>query len=427
MSKNLQDRLLSEMQAWTLVDPHTHIQALAPASKTFADLLGYHYYTELVHSAGTPREVIENPQLAPKEKIKLLAGKLPALANTVQYSWLLEIAHELLGLDVPAIDGAQWETVANHAEKKMQASHWVEEVLAKSKLSAVFLTNDFDDPLQGFDTSKYIPCLRVDDLVFHFAKQSTQERLETCTGTRPHNLATLRTALESLFQRFHLAGARACAISTPPGFSPERPDELSLDGLISRASKASETLGAGEEEALARGIFWEVTKKCQDYRLPFDLMIGVLRRVYPAGVYKGQDLYDSPVSLIQYAQLFSAFPSVTFPLSVLASVTNQELVSYGWIFPNVAANGHWWYSNTPSIIERDLEHRLEAMPAGKIIGYYSDMYKLEFALPKFNMYKRILAKVLAQRFVIDRNWKEEQALALAYKVLRSNVQDIFGV
>ena len=128
-------------------------------------------------------------------------------------------------------------------------------------------------------------------------------------------------------------------------------------------------------------------------------MIGVNRGVYPGGVYQGQDLYDSRVSLIQYRELFNAFPQVTFPISVLASVTNQELTSYAWIFPNVVTNGHWWYSNTPTYIEHDAAGRLEAVPRTKQIGYYSDMYKLEFALPKFAMYKRILAKVLAERFV----------------------------
>ena len=77
-----------------------------------------------------------------------------------------------------------------------------------------------------------------------------------------------------------------------------------------------------------------------------------------------------------------------FPVSVLASVTNQELTSYAWIFPNVVTSGHWWYSNTPAFIEHDLAARLEAVPATKQIGYYSDMYKLEFGLPKFRMYKR---------------------------------------
>jgi hypothetical protein len=136
-------------------------------------------------------------------------------------------------------------------------------------------------------------------------------------------------------------------------------------------------------------------------------------------------LYDSRVSLIQYRELLNAFPQVTFPISVLASVTNQELVSYSWIFPNVVTCGHWWYSNTPAYIEHDLGARLEAVPRTKQIGYYSDMYKLEFGWPKFVMYKRALAKVLAERFVIDRHWTEDRALALGRDVLRENVERIF--
>ena len=129
--------------------------------------------------------------------------------------------------------------------------------------------------------------------------------------------------------------------------------------------------------------------------------------------------------MIQYAPLLNRFPSVQFPISVLASVTNQELVDYAWIFPNVVTHGHWWYSNTPSWIARDLAARLEAIPANKQIGYYSDMYKLEFALPKFAMYKRLLARQLAEQFVMDRRWPEERAVALGHQVLRGNVESVF--
>ena len=87
--------------------------------------------------------------------------------------------------------------------------------------------------------------------------------------------------------------------------------------------------------------------------------------------------------------------------------------------------GHWWYSNTPAYIEHDLAARLEAVPRTKQIGYYSDMYKLEFGLPKFAMYKRMLAKMLAERFVIDRRWSEDRAIALGRDVLRDNVDRIF--
>src|SRR5262249_4495966 len=105
------------------------------------------------------------------------------------------------------------------------------------------------------------------------------------------------------------------------------------------------------------------------------------------------------MSLIQYAELFNAFPEVPFCVSVLSSGLNQELVSYSWIFPNVITSGHWWYSNIPAYIEADLRARLQAVTKTKQIGYYSDMYKLEFGLPKFNMYRRLLAKVLADDFV----------------------------
>jgi glucuronate isomerase len=42
------------------------------------------------------------------------------------------------------------------------------------------------------------------------------------------------------------------------------------------------------------------------------------------------------------------------------------------------------------------------------------------------MYKRILAKILAERFVVDRNWSEERAVDLGRQVLRGNVDAIFG-
>jgi hypothetical protein len=129
--------------------------------------------------------------------------------------------------------------------------------------------------------------------------------------------------------------------------------------------------------------------------------------------------------LTQYRELFNTFPGVKFPVSVLASVTNQELVSHAWIFPNVITNGHWWYSNTPSFIARDAQSRLEAVPQTKQIGYYSDAYKLEFVWPKFDMYRRVLSGILADHFVGENGWSEERAIELGRRVLRDNVDEIF--
>jgi glucuronate isomerase len=67
------------------------------------------------------------------------------------------------------------------------------------------------------------------------------------------------------------------------------------------------------------------------------------------------------------------------------------------------------------------------VPKTKQIGYYSDAYKLEFVLPKFNMYRRILAKVLLDDFVRPRTYTERQAIEVARLLLRDNAKRIFLV
>lgn len=425
MSASLRERLCGVLDSLTLIDPHTHIDPRAAASKTLADILGYHYYTELAHSAGMPRDRIEQPGLDPKEKVARLIANLGPVENTIQSSWFVEMARAFFGFEGDTIDAGNWETLYDTAAQRMAQPDWEQQVFDRSKLAAVFLTNDFDDPLTGFDTNRYVPCLRTDDLVFHLGRPDVRSRLERVTGGMPTDAASLWSAIGKLFEHFRAHGARACAISLPPDFAPSKVSEgranTALDAVLHKGTAADES----HRRALAQYVFWTLAEFCVEFRLPFDLMIGVNRNVYPAGVHQGRDLFDSRVSLIQYAELFNAFPQVVFPISVLASVTNQELVSYSWIFPNVVTHGHWWYSNTPTYIELDAAARLEAVPRTKQIAYYSDMYKLEFALPKFAMYKQILAKILAERFVLDRGWTETRAIDLGRQVLCGNVERIF--
>ena len=425
MSEQLSNRLCDELTKLVLIDPHTHINPLSPASKTLADIMGYHYYTELAHSAGMSKSQIEEPGLDPKTKVGRLVESLVHLDNTVQVSWLVELCQKFFGFRDDRITSSNWESLYDTAAAKMAEPDWEKQCLTQSGIERVFLTNDFDDPLSGFDTNRYIPCLRTDDLVFHFSNPTVRERFSKATGIVPDSTSRIRQGIGKLFEHFTRHGAKACAISLPPGFSPSppsKPEELDGHFQSSFLEGDSKTAVVGQNF-----IFWVIAEFCADFKLPFDLMIGVNRRVYPSGVFQGQDLFDQRVSLIQYKELFNAFPEVTFPVSVLAQASNQELVSYSWIFPNVVTNAHWWYSNIPTYIEQDTRARLQAVPRNKQIGYYSDMYKLEFAWPKFTMYRRCLARVLAQDFVIAHKWSEDDALSLGRQILRGNVESIFDV
>ncbi len=425
MTQSLIAEIFEPLQSMRLIDPHTHINPLQAASSTLADILGYHYYTELAHSAGMPKVRIEEPGISPKEKVGRLVPWLATIENTAQYSWLLEMCQVFFDFKDERITEANWESLYDYSLKKMQAADWEQTVLERTGLDQVYLTNDFDDPLIGFDTRKYVPCLRTDELVFHLTKPVVRERLQKATGVNPGNSGSLKRAIGILFDHFKKHGVRACAISLPPDFSPTMITATAADGVVAKVFSGRE-LTTDELSVLSRFVFWSLAEFCVEHRLPFDLMIGVNRRVYEDGVFQGLDLFDNRVSLIQYKALFNAFPQVVFPVSVLSETSNQELVSYSWIFPNVVTCGHWWYSNIPVYIERDTRARLQAVPQTKQIGYYSDMYKLEFALPKFAMYRRILAKVLAEDFVAGRRWSVAKAVSLGENVLRGNVEAIFG-
>jgi glucuronate isomerase len=413
--------LFDEIHHIPLLDPHSHIEPLAPTARSLDDLLGYHYYTELAHSAGMSQAPLAQ-DADPRERCRAILAHMDRFDNTAQYAWFLEIVNTFLGLPLERVTAADADRLFDTAQSVFARPDWEDEVFRRSHLEKIFLTNNFDDPLEGFDPAKYVPCLRTDDLVFHLDKPEVRQRLAKTTGTEVGDAASLRKAVGALFERFTKRGAKACAISLPPDFSPRPVPDQHLDGAVKSASGESSA-----REVRASGAFWTLAELCREYRLPFDLMIGVNRQVYRKGVYQGQDLFDQRTSLIQYAELYNAFPDVTFCVSVLSSGQNQELVSYSWIFPNVVTSGHWWYSNIPAYIEPDLRARLGAVPKTKQLGYYSDAYKLEFVLPKFNMYRRILAKVLAEDFVKPGRLTEPQAVDLARTLLRDNVSRIFGV
>jgi glucuronate isomerase len=421
----LHDRLAQDLYAEIcripIIDTHSHIDPRQPTSRTLDDILGYHYYTELAHSSGMERSLLD-PSVDPRERVRAVLYHMSCFDNTAAYEWFVEIARAFLDFQGERLTLADCTWLWESAEQIMSRPGWEDHVLRQSNIEKVFLTNEFDDPLTGFNTSRYLPCLRGDDLLFRLGDPDVRRRLASFTGIEPVDAARLRQAIAALFTHFGKHAGRACAVSLPANFRPRPVDEPELNNALASLARGE----TGSESVAALGVFWLVAELCGNFKIPFDLMIGVTRGVYAHGVPQGRDLFDQRVSLIDYATLFNAFPEVTFVVSVLSAGQNQELVSYSWIFPNVIASGHWWYSNIPAYIEEATRARLGAVPKTKQIGYFSDMYKLEFGLPKFNMYRRILARILADDFIRPRLYTESQSIDVARLLLRDNARRIFN-
>jgi glucuronate isomerase len=416
--------LFAEMARWPIFDPHTHIDPHNPAARHFEEVLGYHYYTELAHSAGMPARAV-SASLDQDARATAVVEYLDRIDSTVQYSWLLEIARTFHGFSHDRITPENLGELLSKADHRRDGAEWDSQVWKTSGLETAFLTNDFDDPLEGWDTTKYVPCLRTDDLVLKLHEPRTSARLKATLDMDVGDFTGLRQAIGRLFERFVAKGARAAAVSLPPDFIPRHASHRRAATPIRKALHRMDLRG-DEIEEVRSSVFWVLAEFCADFRLPFDLMIGPIRNVYPQGVAGGRDLFDRRVSLYDYRDLFNHFASVNFPVSTLSPDASAELVAYSWIFPNVLPMGHWWYSNVPAYIAHDLRARIEALPKTKLLGYYSDAYKLEFIAPKFNMYRRILADVLSEEVILGRGWPMERALDLAKVILIDNPKRIFS-
>src|SRR5438876_12022110 len=89
--------LFTALRAMPIVDAHSHVDPFAPTARSLDDLLGYHYYTELAHSAGMSRDPLR-PDVAPRERCRAIVAHIDRYDNTAQYTWMLEIARTFLGL-----------------------------------------------------------------------------------------------------------------------------------------------------------------------------------------------------------------------------------------------------------------------------------------------------------------------------------------
>ena len=420
----LVEELYQEIQKIPAIDIHSHVRQLAPSAASLRELLGYHYYTELAFSSGLPKQRIA-AEVPDEKMIPALVEAMARFDNTVQYEWIIELSRKLFGFRGRRLTADNWPALNQAAARKLASKGWMAEVMKRGNMEKVFLTNSFTEDLDGFDASVLVPCLRCDDLVFKIAEAAVRDNLARRTGVTVADTRSLRKAIAAVFDYFVAHQAKCAAISLTPEFTCRYVTDREAEPLLAAAIKGRE-LSAADRAALGAYVFYLLAEACQDRRWPMQLMIGAVRAAYQHGVYQGTDVVSNQGSLGQYTDLFNRFPGVTFTVSYLSPTMAHELLTYTWIFQNVRASGHWWYTNIPGYIEPDLRCRIEALPRTKLIGYYSDAYYLEFTLPKFNMYRRCLSRVLAEQVTMKR-LTEPEALDIARRLLRDNAIEIFGL
>ena len=431
MNTLLVKTLLRRFKEMPIVDPHTHVRAAQPVARHLGELLGYHYYTELSNSSrGKPLPLPDDLDA----RIDYVWPHLPDLRGTVQFDWMMGISELFFG-----IKRKDWFTkpkneIVKRAQKAIQAPGYAKNVWSRSNVKQVYLTNQFDEDLSGLNDDRLVPCLRTDDLVFNPDRAQTVSRLDKALKLQSgKDISSWRDALTRIFDRFRAWNMGYAALGLPPNFSIAELSDASANALLLKIANG-ETLDPVARDAWAGFATHELAKQCRRVNAPFCLMAGPERGVYPEGVPSGQDLFHSDAHLRGYNQFLNRYSDVRFPFMVLSDTAGLELAAAGWIRHNVYPFSHWWYSNNPVDIRRELRRRLDVLPRTKFIGYHSDGYSLEFTLPKFNTYRLQLAIVLAERIEEGKAGGSDTieplsidgAVALAERIMLVNCGTILG-
>ena len=241
---NLVNDVYSAICAIPLIDPHSHIDPLRP-DRPHARR---HSRLPLLHRTRPFRRHGPGSALRRGAAARTGAGHPLATwtATTTRPNTLGSWKSRTAFLGLQRRSASRPPTPIRYATRPdtiFRQPDWEAQVFQRSNLEKIFLTNEFDDPLDGFDTSKYVPCLRTDDagLSIRISPKS-QQRLAKATGRRSRRLAGLAEGDPEAVRAFHRQGSQGVrdlvAAGLCPGQFADAFDLLDAGGALPRVRVA---------------------------------------------------------------------------------------------------------------------------------------------------------------------------------------------
>jgi len=305
----------------------------------------------------------------------------------------------LLGLDVkkrdlPAL--RKWfagQTAEQHVTRCMEVAG----------VTKIFMTNSpFDDlerPVweRGFQRDeRFVAGLRIDPLLLSWKEtapklQKWGYKVQLATPN-PKTFEEVRRFLADWAKRIQ---ARYVMVSLPPDFAFPGAD------ISSRLIEKS------------------VLPLCAEENLPFAMMPGVNRAVNPQLRLAGDGVGLTDLTALR--NLCAGFPRNKFMTTVLARENQHELCVLARKFRNLHIFGCWWFTNVPVLIEEMTRMRLELIGLS-VTPQHSDARVLDQIIYKWNHSRRIIAKVLAEKYadIAQTGW------TVTRSEVERDVQDLFG-
>lgn len=105
--------------------------------------------------------------------------------------------------------------------------------------------------------------------------------------------------------------------------------------------------------------------------------------------------------------IFEMYLGIRFELFCATELNSLDMVQAARIYPNVYPGGLWWFNFRRSVYEKNMQYRVEALPADRATFVASDARCIEWSYIKILLIKKLMARFFHKQ--IEEGWLDEDA------------------
>ena len=413
-----------------VMDPHCHLNGAQPAAQTFADILLYHHvWIELVSAGmgqretnltGLPHELVD-PGLEPIARVRRAVPYLPRIRNStisVMLRWMLEDLYGFREQLTPANVDRISEIVVRRAKEKGWQDRVFDEFCGIERCISVHRKGRVGN--RRFEwANEVLGVVNLSD--GKRTPRAVLADLDKVLGREVRNAADFTDVLKKLLDSLPIKDLRFLGAWVLPDINATFAGERDVTRTLVQAREdrplSPSDLGGVTYFGMARAL---------------ELLRATPLRTIQMIV--GAEVFPPHRSVTQWdgsfcggvARLAGQFEDFHFNMGMASEPFIHDTAILAKHFPNISVAGYWWHTLYPRLIRKSLEIRLDTVPMGKIIGFFSDAYHVEWCYPKLKLVKQILEEILVER--VQNGWYSiDDARAIIQAILHDAPRDIYHI
>jgi len=417
-----------------LVDTHEHLiqekDRLSSKPDLFETIFPHYASSDLVSSGMSMDEllVVCNPDLPLEDRWDILEPFWERIQNT-GYAWALKISFK----DLYGVENMTRETYKNLSRVMEEKNHpglynWI--LREKAGVERIILDTITTTPLNSIDRKMFSPVMRFYDFIMVRSRPEL-EALGTRCGLPIHSLDDLVLALKGELDRVcpEIVGVKiALAYMRALNFDKSSFAEAEevFNNIYNQEVLERVTIGK-RRRTVPSCLSIQECKPLQDFMVHKLIQLACKKGMpiqIHTGLQEGNENIITNSNPTLLTNLFREYRTAKFDIFHGAYPYTGELAALAKNFPNVYVDMCWLHIISPSRSRQALSEWLDTVPSNKILGFGGDYRFVEGVYGHSVIARENIVKVLVDK-VEEGILKEEQAIGVSERLLRSNAMELF--